>query len=69
MAEIKERISQIESRMWYIEMADYIRGDERKEYEELRREKAELEARLKNSWKSFQKPIDKYPEVCYNIDS
>lgn len=48
MAEIKKRIDQIEFRMWYIEMADYIRGDERREYEELRREKAELEARLKN---------------------
>ena len=49
MAEIKERISQIEFRMWYIEMADYIRGDERKEYEKLCIEKAELEAQLKNS--------------------
>lgn len=49
MAEIKKRIDQIEFRMWYIEMADYIRGDERREYEELRREKAELEAQLKNS--------------------
>lgn len=48
MAEIKERISQIELRMWNIEMADYIRGDERREYEELRRERAKLEAQLKN---------------------
>ena len=40
MAEIKKRISQIEFRMWNIEMADYIRGNER-------REKAELEAQLK----------------------
>lgn len=48
MAEIKERINQIELRMWNIEMADYIRGDERREYEELRRERAKLEAQLKN---------------------
>lgn len=48
MAEIKKRISQIELRMWDIEMADYIRGDERREYEELCREKARLEAQLKN---------------------
>ena len=48
MAEIKQRINQIEFRMWNIEMADYIRGDERREYEELRREKAELEAKLRN---------------------
>ena len=67
MAEIKKRISQIEFRMWNIEMADYIRGDERREYEELRREKAELEAQLKNFWKNFQKPIDKLVKVWYNI--
>ena len=42
MAEIKERINQIEFRMWNIEMADYIRGDERREYEELRRGKQSL---------------------------
>jgi hypothetical protein len=53
MAEIKKRISQIESRMWNIEMADYIRGDERREYEKLRREKADLEAQLRNFSKNF----------------
>ena len=55
MAEIKKRISQIEFRMWNIEMADYIRGDERREYETLRREKADLEAQLKNFSKNFSK--------------
>lgn len=53
MAEIKKKISQIEFRMWNIEMADYIRGDERREYEALRREKADLEAQLNNFSKNF----------------
>ena len=48
MAEIKKRIKPIEIRMWNIEMADYNRGDERREYEAPRREKAELEAKLRN---------------------
>ena len=55
MAEIKKRISQIEFRMWNIEMTDYILGDERREYETLRREKADLEAQLKNFSKNFSK--------------
>ena len=38
-----ERLTWIQYRMWEIEMADYIRGDERREYERLKAEKAMLE--------------------------
>ena len=44
---MKERLNQINYRLWEISMADFIRGDERKEYEDLQEEKRRLEEEMR----------------------
>lgn len=43
---MKKRLEEIKYRMWEISMADYIRGDERIEYEALKAEKMMIEAEM-----------------------
>lgn len=42
MTELEARLEAVERKMWYIEMADYIRGSERIEYERLKAERYRL---------------------------
>jgi hypothetical protein len=44
---MKERLNQINYRLWEISMADFIRGDERREYEALQEEKRRLEEAMR----------------------
>ncbi len=44
---MKERMTQINYRLWEISMADFIRGDERREYEDLQEEKRRLEEEMR----------------------
>jgi hypothetical protein len=44
---MKERLNQINYRLWEISMADFIRGDERREYEDLQEEKRRLEEEMR----------------------
>jgi hypothetical protein len=44
---MKERLNQINYRLWEISMADFIRGDERREYEDLQEEKRKLEEEMR----------------------
>lgn len=44
--EIRERLDRIEKELWEIEMADYLRWDERMKRDSLVWEKMELEAKL-----------------------
>ena len=40
--ELKARMEKVECRMWMLEMADYLYGAERAEWERLHREKMQL---------------------------
>jgi hypothetical protein len=44
---MKERLNQINYRLWELSMADFIRGDERREYEDLQEEKRRLEEEMR----------------------
>ena len=44
----EQRLEQIENRMWALEMADFLRGREQEEWEELRREKIKLLREIAN---------------------
>lgn len=44
---MKERLNQINYRLWEISMADFIRGGERREYEDLQEEKRRLEEEMR----------------------
>ena len=47
--EIRERLDRIEAELWEIEMADFLRWDERMRRDDLRLEKMELEAKLEKA--------------------
>lgn len=47
--EIRERLDYIERELWEIEMADFLRWDERMRRDSLRWEKMELEAKLRKA--------------------
>jgi len=47
--EIRERLDRIERELWEIEMADFLRWDERMRRDDLRLEKMELEAKLEKA--------------------
>ena len=44
--QMKVELERIENRIWMIEMADYIRGQERVEYENLKCQRNELKKAL-----------------------
>lgn len=46
--QMKAELERIENRIWMIEMADYIRGQERVEYENLKCQRNELKRALAN---------------------
>lgn len=47
--EIRERLDHIERELWEIEMADFLRWDERMRRDNLRWEKMELEEKLRKA--------------------
>lgn len=47
--EIRERLDRIERELWEIEMADFLRWDERMRRDSLRWEKMELEEKLRKA--------------------
>ena len=47
MTELEKRLHTVEVLIWQIEMADYIFGSERVQYEKLKKERDELRRQLK----------------------
>ena len=43
---LEKRLEAVEERMWLLEMADILRGKEKDEWEDLRREKLNLIIRI-----------------------
>ena len=46
VAELKARLNKVNEMIWDIEMADFIRGEERIRYENLKAERYDLEYRI-----------------------